>query len=100
MPAMTAEQYDVCVQQILAADLHLNTLESHLRAIQDRRLSEAFTLARIALTVLMERVAVEATLSLETEEQDLRGDPEEAMVFQRGEGPRPGLLGHLRAQDG
>jgi hypothetical protein len=44
MAAMTAAQYDTCVQPILAADLHLNTIEAQLRAIQDRRLSEAFTL--------------------------------------------------------
>src|SRR5262245_18852308 len=94
MAVMTAEQYDVCVQQIIAADLHLSALESHLHTIQNRRWSEAFTLARIALTVLMERLAVEATLSLETEDQDMRGDPEEAMAFQRREGPRPGLRGH------
>jgi len=94
MAAMTAEQYDTCVQHILAADLHLNTIEAHLREIQDRRLSEAFTLARIAMTVLMERVAVDGILGLETEEQDLRGDPEEAMAFQRREGARPGLRGH------
>ena len=95
MAAMTAEQYDTCVQHILAADLHLNTIEALLHAIQDRRLSEALTLARIAMTVLMERVTVEGLLRLETEEQELRGDPEEVMVFQRREGPRPGLTGHL-----
>jgi hypothetical protein len=94
MAAMTTAQYDTCVQHILAADLHLNTIEAQLRAIQDRRLSEAFTLARMALTVLRERVAVEGILGLETAEQDLRGDPEEAMAFQRREGPRPGLRGH------
>ena len=98
MPAMTAEQYDVCVQHILAADLHLNMLESPLDAIQDRSMSEAFTLVRIALSVLIERVAIQSVLSLETEEQDVRGDPEEVMRFQRREGPRPGLMGHLPAQ--
>jgi len=97
---MAAEQYDTCVQHILAADLHLNTIEACLHEIQDRRLSEAFTLARLAMTVLMERVTVEGLLRLETEEQDLRGDPEEAMVFQRREGPRPGLTGHLRGVGG
>ena len=97
---MAAEQYDTCVQHILAADLHLNTIEARLHEIQDRRLSEAFTLARIAMTVLMERITVEGLLSLETEEQDLRGDPEEAMMFQRQEGPRPGLTGYLRVVGG
>src|SRR5215831_14415108 len=77
MPAMTAEQYDMCVEHILAADLHLNTLESHVDALQDRSLSEAFTLVRIALSVLIERVAIQSVLSLETEAQDVRGDPEE-----------------------
>jgi len=94
MAAMTAEQYDTCVQHILAADLHLNTIEAHLREIQDRRLSEAFTLARIAMTVLMERVAVDGILGLETEEQDLRDDPEEAMAFQRQKKTHPGLKKH------
>ena len=38
MPAMTAHQYDECVQHNLAADVYRTTVEGPLRQRQDGRL--------------------------------------------------------------
>jgi hypothetical protein len=93
-PMMTMAQYAECVQHILAADLHLNTVGSHVLQAHRDRVSEAFTLVRLAMTVLMERLAADALLCLEPAEQDALGDLEEALAYQRLAGARPGLTGH------